>query len=134
VRLTDDQDLVLRWVADEDVPALHARLDAAGLSADGAHRVLDPTSCPGAETCRLAVTESRRLGADLAAHLRATRPALKVLFTSGYSYEGIGHQGELTPDTAFLQKPFTPAALARAVRQVLDAPSTGLSGAGVAWT
>jgi CheY-like chemotaxis protein len=59
-------------------------------------------------------------GPELAERLRVTRPALRVLFTSGYSYDGMGQKGELDPGTAFLQKPFTPAALARAVRDVLD--------------
>jgi sulfite reductase (NADPH) hemoprotein beta-component len=78
VRLSDDQDLLLRWVREEDVPALHAGLVAAGLGLDGAHGLADVTSCPGAETCRLAVTQSRGLGRVLGDHLRAT-PRLREL-------------------------------------------------------
>jgi len=71
VRFTRAQDLVLRWVLPEDVPALHARLAAAGLGVEGAGTPADVVSCPGAESCRLAVTHSRGLGHALAAHVRA---------------------------------------------------------------
>jgi two-component system, cell cycle sensor histidine kinase and response regulator CckA len=63
-------------------------------------------------------------GTELAAALRESRPALKVVFTSGYSPDVIGRDA-LNSDTAFLQKPFSPAALARSVRQVLDGPAPG---------
>jgi sulfite reductase (NADPH) hemoprotein beta-component len=77
-RTTDSQNFVLRWVKREDLRALHAGLAAAGLSLDGAGTVLDVTSCPGAESCRLAVTQSRGLGRLLEDHLRAS-PALAGL-------------------------------------------------------
>jgi sulfite reductase (NADPH) hemoprotein beta-component len=78
VRTTHDQNLLLRWVRDEDVPALHLRLRAAGLGAAGAGTISDVTSCPGAETCRLAVTQSRGLGRLLRDRLRP-RPDLWAL-------------------------------------------------------
>jgi sulfite reductase (ferredoxin) len=71
VRLTREQDVVLRWVRREDVPALHARLAAAGLALDGAGTAAKVTSCPGAESCKLAVTQSRGLGRLLEDHVRA---------------------------------------------------------------
>lgn len=71
VRFTRHQDVLLRWVRPEDVPALHERLAAAGLGLDGAGTPADVASCPGAETCRLAVTHSRGLGEVLEAHVRA---------------------------------------------------------------
>ena len=52
-----------------------ARLAAAGLGLDGAGTPADVVSCPGAESCRLAVTHSRGLGRELEAHVRA-RPEL----------------------------------------------------------
>jgi sulfite reductase (NADPH) hemoprotein beta-component len=70
VRLTREQDLVLRWVRADDVPALHARLAAAGLGRSGAGTAARVTSCPGAESCKLAVTQSRGLGRLLEAHVR----------------------------------------------------------------
>jgi CheY-like chemotaxis protein len=61
-------------------------------------------------------------GRELAEHLKTSRPNMKVLFMSGYTDKAIVNHGELDPDTAFLQKPFTPDALARMVREVLDSP------------
>ncbi len=71
VRFTREQDVLLRWVQSEDVPELYARLSAAGLGRDGAGTPADVVSCPGAESCRLAVTASRGLGREVEAHLRA---------------------------------------------------------------
>jgi sulfite reductase (NADPH) hemoprotein beta-component len=71
VRLTRSQDLVLRWVRPADLGALHARLSAAGLGLEGVGTPADVVSCPGAESCKLAVSHSRGLGAALAAHVRA---------------------------------------------------------------
>ena len=61
VRVTIDQNLVLRWVRSGQVPGLYRRLAAAGLVKPGAGTITDVTSCPGAESCRLAVTQSRGL-------------------------------------------------------------------------
>jgi sulfite reductase (NADPH) hemoprotein beta-component len=61
VRVTVDQNLVLRWVRSGQVPGLYRRLAAAGLARSGAGTITDVTSCPGAESCRLAVTQSRGL-------------------------------------------------------------------------
>ena len=58
-------------------------------------------------------------GRDLAIRLTAARPDMKVLFISGYTDHAVVHR-DLTPGTAFLQKPFTPEHFARAVRSVLD--------------
>jgi len=75
VRVTPDQDLVFRWVNSCDVRQLYRRLAAAGLGLAEAGTVADVASCPGAETCRLAVTQSRGLGRLLEDHLRS-RPDL----------------------------------------------------------
>ena len=75
VRVTPDQDLVFRWVNACDVRQLYRRLAAAGLGLADAGTIADVTSCPGAESCRLAVTQSRGLGRLLEDHLRA-RPDL----------------------------------------------------------
>ena len=75
VRVTVDQDLVFRWVRHDDVRELFRRLAAASLGLAEAGTVADVTSCPGAESCRLAVTQSRGLGRMLEDHLRA-RPDL----------------------------------------------------------
>ncbi|HEY8483430.1 MAG TPA: response regulator, partial [Longimicrobiales bacterium] len=58
-------------------------------------------------------------GRELAARLRSARPGLKVLFISGYTGFEIAKRGLLEPGTPMLEKPFTPQALARMVREVL---------------
>jgi sulfite reductase beta subunit-like hemoprotein len=75
VRVTVDQNLVFRWVPVGDVRELYRRLSAAGLGTPDAATIADVASCPGAESCRLAVTQSRGLGRMLEEHLRA-RPDL----------------------------------------------------------
>jgi sulfite reductase beta subunit-like hemoprotein len=71
VRLTIDQNLLFRWVNVSDVRQLYRRLAGAGLGAADAGTIADVASCPGAESCRLAVTQSRGLARVLEDHLRA---------------------------------------------------------------
>ena len=60
-------------------------------------------------------------GRALADELRKTRPDLRILYTTGYTRNAIVHGGMVDPDVAFLPKPFTIDALARKIREVLDA-------------
>ena len=69
IRITADQNLVLRWVPATRLDALYARLAAADLHQGHAGTVRDITSCPGAESCKLAVTQSRGLASLLGDHL-----------------------------------------------------------------
>jgi sulfite reductase beta subunit-like hemoprotein len=75
VRLTVDQNVFLRWVPEAGLRELHTRLAAAGLARAGASTIADVTSCPGAESCKLAVTQSRGLGRELTMAL-AERPEI----------------------------------------------------------
>ncbi len=63
-------------------------------------------------------------GKELAAQLATERPAMKVLFASGYTRNAIVHQGVLEEGIHFLQKPYVPATLTKRVREVLDGPGT----------
>jgi sulfite reductase beta subunit-like hemoprotein len=72
-RTTSEQNLLLRWVPVDAVQDLHARLAAADLAQPGAEGLADVVTCPGAESCRLAVTHSRGLGRLLADFLRSRR-------------------------------------------------------------
>jgi FixJ family two-component response regulator len=58
-------------------------------------------------------------GRQVAEALAAERVGLKVLYLSGYSDDAIVRHGMLTEDAPFLQKPFTPDALAAKVRELL---------------
>ncbi len=63
-------------------------------------------------------------GADLARAARELRPGLRVLFTTGYARDAIVHDGRLDPGVQLITKPFTYAALASKVREVLEASTT----------
>jgi PAS domain S-box-containing protein len=59
-------------------------------------------------------------GKELRDRIRRIRPDIKTLFMSGYTAEIIAHRGVLEEDVEFIQKPFTPYALAKKVREVLN--------------
>ena len=63
----------------------------------------------------------RMSGRMVAEHLAILQPGMKALYMSGYTDDSAFRHGVLEASTAFLQKPFTLASLARKVREVLDA-------------
>ena len=71
IRATVDQNIVLRWVSEADLPALYEELKSIGLGKPGAGTILDVTSCPGTDTCKLGIASSRGLAAELSERLVA---------------------------------------------------------------
>jgi len=65
MRTTADQNLVLRWVSTSDLPAVYAALVKAKLHEAGANTITDITACPGTDTCKLGISSSRALAAEL---------------------------------------------------------------------
>ena len=68
------------------------------------------------------VVMPRVSGRALAEAVAAERPETKILFMSGYTDDAVILHRVLEPGMHFLEKPFAPPALARKVREVLDAP------------
>jgi FixJ family two-component response regulator len=62
-------------------------------------------------------------GPELTRRMVERRPALKVIYMSGYTEDAIVHHAVLTPGIAFVHKPFTAEALGRKIREVLDLSS-----------
>jgi sulfite reductase (NADPH) hemoprotein beta-component len=107
VRLTSAQNLVLHWVRNEDVRTLFEHLNTIGLAEPDANTIADVGSCPGAESCKLAVTQSRGAAQLLGDALRADRslvdrtPGLTIRISGCpngcglHHVAGIGLQGGL---------------------------------------
>ncbi|MFI5097521.1 MAG: PAS domain S-box protein [Candidatus Acidiferrales bacterium] len=66
------------------------------------------------------VVMPRISGTEIAKRVAQRRPGIRVLYMSGYTADATVHLGVLERGVAFLQKPFTPTALAAKVREVLD--------------
>jgi len=64
-------------------------------------------------------------GRQLADEARKRRPNLRVLFTTGYARNAIVHDGRLDPGVELITKPFSQAALAAKLRDILDAGHAG---------
>ena len=76
VRTVVEQNLLLRWVSENDVAALYADLKAIGLHQPGAESIMDVTACPGTDTCKLGVSSSRGLAGELRKRLAAKGPEI----------------------------------------------------------
>lgn len=82
VRFTADQNVILRWIPEGDVPSVYERLVAVGLAEPGAETISDITSCPGTDTCKLGISSSRGLAGELRRRLTVVeqhRPGVEDL-------------------------------------------------------
>ena len=69
IRLSVEQNVVLRWVADADLPAIYRDLREVYLGDAGAGTIVDITTCPGTDTCKLGIASSRGLTGELRTRL-----------------------------------------------------------------
>ncbi len=69
IRLSVEQNIVLRWVADADLPAIYRDLCEIGLGDAHAGTIVDITACPGTDTCKLGIASSRGLTVELRTRL-----------------------------------------------------------------
>lgn len=69
VRTTNRQNFILRGLSDEQLPELYERLGQLDMAQPGAELARDVLSCPGADTCGLAVTQSRGLASAIGEQL-----------------------------------------------------------------
>src|SRR5205807_1127146 len=65
LRVTNRQNVVFRGLTEDQLSVLYQRLEAIGMAEPGAELARDVVSCPGADTCNLAVTQSRGLADDI---------------------------------------------------------------------
>ena len=61
MRLSNRQNVVFRGLTEAQLPVLYARLETIGMARPGAELARDVVACPGADTCNIAVTQSRGL-------------------------------------------------------------------------
>ena len=101
IRTTVDQNLMLLWVSNGDLPSLYRDLEGIGLAEAGAGRMKDVVACPGTDSCKLGITASR----GLAAHLQkkfsngmsgiAQRSDLKVKISGCFNSCGQHHIADI---------------------------------------
>ncbi len=76
LRTTVEQNMVLRWVSEADLPDLYSELARIGLGEPGAGTILDVVACPGTDTCKLGIASSRGLAGEIRTRLADTLFAL----------------------------------------------------------
>jgi PAS domain S-box-containing protein len=91
-----------------EAPSAEAALDLVTRYSGTIHLLLTDVVMPGLN------------GRELATKLASLRPDARVIFMSGYTDDAVTRHGVLEPGSAYVQKPFTPDAIARRVREVLD--------------
>src|SRR5215831_10745683 len=69
LRTTVEQNILLRWVSEADLPDLYRELVRIGLGDPGAGTILDVVACPGTDTCKLGIASSRGLAGEIRTRL-----------------------------------------------------------------
>jgi len=118
VLVVEDEEALRNLVARVLVGLGYHVLRAA--SGSEAIELLSESACPVDLLLTDVILPGGMQGNDLAHSLLASRPDLPVLYMSGYTRNTIVHAGRLDTGVNYLEKPFTPVALAAMVRQVLD--------------
>ncbi len=77
IRTTVEQNFVIRWVSYGDLPDVYQALRAVGLGDAGASSLTDIVTCPGTDTCKLGISSSRGLAAELRHRLIPLAPSLE---------------------------------------------------------
>ncbi|HKU41083.1 MAG TPA: PAS domain S-box protein, partial [Polyangiales bacterium] len=116
--LVIEDDTNLRALAVELLERLEYRALAAGHAAGGL-RLLEANPDVALLLVDMVLPGGMN-GAEFARRVRTLRPRLPVLFMSGYTENAVIHNGRLDEGVRLLEKPFTTAALASAVRKALD--------------
>jgi sulfite reductase (ferredoxin) len=73
LRTTVEQNLILRWITEADLPRVFAELKAIGVGQSGAGTIVDVVTCPGTDTCKLGIASSRGLAGELRSRLLEQR-------------------------------------------------------------
>src|SRR5258706_8209158 len=73
LRTTVEQNVLFRWLSEADLPEFYQAISAIGLGAADAATIVDVTSCPGTDTCKLGIASSRGLARELRYRLGAKR-------------------------------------------------------------
>src|SRR5262249_17431841 len=124
ILVVEDDPLVRKYVASQITSLGYTALTAA----DAAEAL---TCIDDGETFDLMFTDvimsGGMNGRELADEAARRRPALKVLFTSGYTEDAIVHHGRLDPGVLLLAKPYRKADLARMIRSALAAEAHAAS-------
>ena len=119
ILLVEDAELV-RTLARQVLEGAGYRVLDAG-NADAAIKLCESINGDRIDLLLTDVVMPGMSGNDMSRILLAKHPGMPVLYMSGYTDDAIVQHGVLEPGINFLQKPFTPAALALKVREVLDA-------------
>ncbi len=79
IRMTIEQNMVVRWVRNEDLPSFYQELKKLKMHHAGVDSVYDILACPGTDTCRLGIAGSRPLASVLEERLQAENGKISEL-------------------------------------------------------